>query len=85
MATPLVVKTFNNGRDLAVPAIVTAAASGVDAIVCTLIWGSRLRTDWAFVSGMALFELKLVTAAGSILRLDPISYRWQFFIPPVGP
>ena len=36
---PLLVERFDSGRDLVVPAIVAGAASGVDSIVCTLIWG----------------------------------------------
>ena len=81
---PLLVGSFDNGCDLAVPAIVTAAASSLDTIVCTLIWGAKLRTDWTFITGMALFEMSLVTSTGNILRLDPIVYRGRF-IPNVGP
>ena len=75
---PLVVGSFDNGRDLAVPAIVIGAASGVDSLVCTLIWGVRLRTDWISVVGMGLFELSVVTASGVNLRLDPLLYSWRF-------
>ena len=39
LPTPLVVEAPEDGRDLAVPAIVTAAVSGVDTLLCTFIWG----------------------------------------------
>ena len=74
----LVVETFDTGRDVAVPAIVTAAASAANSLVCTFIWGARMRRDWNVITGMGLFELTLVTAAGSILRLDPLVYSWRF-------
>ena len=72
-APPLVVQTFNNGRDLAIPAIVTAALSGVDTLLCTFKWGPRMRTDWFQIVGMGLFELSIISGAGH-LRLDPSLY-----------
>ena len=78
---PLVVGSFDNGRDLAVPAIVTAAANVADALLCTLVWGVRLRTDWVSVVGMGLFELSVVVG-GVHLRLNPAWYSWQFSAQP---
>ena len=74
----LVVGLFPTGRDLVVPAIITAAASPVSSIVCTLIWGTRMRTDWNLLLGMGLFELTVVSAAGNMVRLGPEMYSWRF-------
>jgi len=78
----LVVGASGAGRDLAVPAIVHAAASAVDSLVCTLIWGAKLRTDSNMLVGIGLFELNLATAAGAILRFDPWMYTYQFMRAP---
>ena len=70
---PLVVQTFDNGVDITIPAIVTAAASAADSLLCTFIWGARMRTDWFQIVGMGLFELSIISGAGH-LRLDPSLY-----------
>ena len=75
---PLLVGLFDNGCDIAIPAIVTAAASGVDTLLCTFIWGARLRTDWVTTVGMGLFELSVISGAGVHLRIAPFMYSWQF-------
>ena len=80
---PLVVGQPPNGRDLAVPAIIVATASSVCSIVCTLIWGVKMRSDWNLVIGMGLFELGLITQAGHTVRIDPFMYSWRFdAVPP---
>ena len=66
-----------NGRDLAVPAIVVAA-TGASSIICTLVWGARMRADWTLVIGMGLFELGHITQAGHTVRIDPFMYSWRF-------
>ena len=74
----LVVGATNIGRDLAVPAIIHAAASAVDFLLCTLVWGAKLRTDSNTIVGIGLFELNVVTAGGALVRLDPWMYTYRF-------
>ena len=75
---PLVVGAPQDGRDLAVPAIFTGIASGVDTLICTIIWGAKLRRTSNLVVGMGLFELSVVTAAGFNVRIDPSVFSWRF-------
>ena len=74
----LTIEVFPTGRDIVIPAIITAVASPVSSIVCTLIWGTRMRTDWNFLIGMGLFELSVVSTAGNMVRIAPWMYSWRF-------
>ena len=74
----LVVGATNVGRDLAVPAIVTAAVGTAEHLLATIIWGVKMRIDSNTVVGVGAFELNHVTAAGAVLRLDPWMYTVQF-------
>ena len=78
LPAPVVVASFDNGRNVAIPAIVTSVASSVHALLCTVIWGARMRTDSNSVMGIGLFELSVVTSGGDNVRLDPFMYSWRF-------
>ena len=74
---PLIVNDFDNGVDVAIPAMITAIAGTGSRLLATFAWGARLRTDVNIVVGMALMQLEIVTLQG-INLIAPGMYSWTF-------
>ena len=77
LADSLIVNQFNNGVDIAIPAMVSFISSAGTRLLAILAWGARMRTDSHVVVGIALMELEIVTLQG-IHRLGPGLYSWTF-------
>ena len=80
LPTPLIVNQFDNGCDIAIPAMIGFIAGTGTRLLATIAWGARMRTDSSVVVGMALMELEVVTLQG-IHRIAPVFYSWTFIRP----
>ena len=76
-AASVIAEEYDNGVDIAIPAMVGFVASAGARLLATFAWGARLRTDVSVVAGMALVELEIVTLQG-INRIAPGVYSWTF-------
>ena len=77
LPTPLIVNQFDNGCDIAIPAMIGFIAGTGTRLLATIAWGARMRTDAHVVAGMALLEVDIVTLQG-IHRIAPVFYSWTF-------